>query len=119
MIDPEFEFLRQVHRPDWIVADVGAAIGQFTLFAAALPVSIVHSFEPSGANVATLRRNIARNGAASKVNIHQLALSDTDGESAFSTTAQTWVSHLSEELHVDDEIVPVRTLTGELKATGY
>src|SRR5687768_11876631 len=28
-IDPEFAFLRKIYRPGWIVADVGAAIGQF------------------------------------------------------------------------------------------
>src|SRR3970040_2142325 len=34
LIDPEYAFLREVARPDWIFLDVGAAIGQFTVFAA-------------------------------------------------------------------------------------
>jgi FkbM family methyltransferase len=118
VIDPEFAFLRQVHRPDWVVADIGAAIGQFTLFTASLHARRIHAFEPSGSNVAMLRRNVIRNGCVDRVTIHQLALSDHDGESAFGTTDHTWVSHLSERIRPGDEIVPVRMLAGEFDRLG-
>ncbi len=42
-IDPEFDFLRRVARSDWIVVDVGAAIGQFSVFAARLAISTTAS----------------------------------------------------------------------------
>ena len=72
-IDPEFAFLRKIYRPGWIVADVGAAIGQFALFAATLPAAKVHAFEPSSANVAALSRNIVRNGVSDRVEVHRIA----------------------------------------------
>ncbi|MDQ0322169.1 FkbM family methyltransferase [Pararhizobium capsulatum DSM 1112] len=114
-VDPEFAFLRRTVRPDWIVADVGAAIGQFTLFAAILPVASVCAFEPSAANVAALAANIKRNGVADRVTIHKTALSNCETESRFDTTESTWVSGLSE---TGSEIVAVRTLTDEFPRLG-
>ena len=115
LIDPEFSLLKRISRPDWVVADVGAAIGQFTLFASMLPCTMVHAFEPSGGNVATLRRNVERNGVSDRVRIHQLALSSADGESTFETTEKTWVSRLSRGSEKGGEAVSVRTLAGELR----
>ncbi|NIX77128.1 FkbM family methyltransferase [Microvirga terricola] len=117
-IDPEFSFLRQVSRPDWVVVDVGAAIGQFTIFAATLPCAVVHAYEPSGANIATLKRNIERNHVAGKVTVNQMALSNEDGSAVFETAEQTWMSQLSSAGSAGGEIVPVRTLTGELERSG-
>jgi FkbM family methyltransferase len=76
LIDPEFAFLRSIARPDWVVADVGAAIGQFTIFATGLPCAVVHAFEPSGASVATLKLNISRNDVIDRVKIHIIAIHD-------------------------------------------
>jgi FkbM family methyltransferase len=118
LIDPEFAFLRKVSIKNWIFADIGAAIGQFTLFAAGLPGAIVHAFEPSGANVATLKKNIARNGVGKRVSVHKLALSNADGESRFETTALTWTSRLKEAGAPGTETVTVRTLAGELERLG-
>jgi FkbM family methyltransferase len=109
-IDPEFAFLRRIARPDWTVADVGAAIGQFTVFAATLPVAQVHSFEPSVVNLEVLARNVQRNGVCSRVVVHQLAFSDTEAEAYFETTASPWVGQLSD---AGTELVAVRTLTDE------
>jgi FkbM family methyltransferase len=114
-VDPEFAFLRAVARSDWVVADVGAAIGQFTLFAACLPCARVHAFEPSGANVATLRRNVARNGVAHRVTVHQIAFSNVNKECFFETTASTWVSHLGSANAPGAEKVGVRTASGEFQ----
>ncbi|MBF9233906.1 FkbM family methyltransferase [Microvirga alba] len=115
LIDPEFSFLSHVSRPDWVVVDVGAAIGQFAVFAATLPSAIVHAFEPSAANVATLRRNVERNRVVERVKIHQLALSNADGESTFEATERTWMGRLSDVPSEGGEVVAVRTLSGELK----
>lgn len=118
LIDPEFAFLRAIARPDWVIADIGAAIGQFTMFAATLPTAHVHSFEPSSVNIATLARNIARNGVADRVSVHQLALSNADGEASFETTELTWMSRLSPASGQGGELVAVRTLAGEFAQLG-
>lgn len=114
-IDPEFAFLRKTYRPGWTVADVGAAIGQFTLFAATLPCAKVHAFEPSSANVAALVRNINRNGVRDRVDVHKIAYSNTESETYFQTTASAWLSGLSEN---GTEPVSVRTLTGDFQRLG-
>ncbi len=114
-VDPEFAFLRLVAKPDWVIADVGAAIGSLSVFAAALPCAMVHAYEPSGANIATLRRNVSRNGADDRIRIHQLALSNRDGEATFVTTAKTWLSHLGGDGASSGEKVAVRTVAGEFE----
>lgn len=112
-IDPEFALLQLIARPNWIVVDVGAAIGQFSMFAAlCLPGSTVMAFEPSGINVATLRRNIVRNGVDGRVEVHQAALSNTKGWGRFATAPKTWMSQLLAADSADSasELVPVDTL---------
>jgi FkbM family methyltransferase len=114
-IDPEFAFLRKVARSDWVVADVGAAIGQFTIFAATSAVSSVHSFEPSAANVEVLSRNIRRNHVGDKVAVHRIAFSNAESEAYFETTPNTWVSGLSD---TGTELVSVRRLADEFERLG-
>jgi FkbM family methyltransferase len=94
LIDPEYAFLREVGRPDWIFLDVGAAIGQFTVFAAGCVGGWVHAFEPSPENLATLKANIRANGIADRVSVHAVALSDQAGEAEFTTEANPFMSHL-------------------------
>ncbi|WDR02919.1 FkbM family methyltransferase [Devosia algicola] len=120
-IDPEFAFLRTIGQPDWQIIDVGAAIGQFSLFAAmALPNAIVHAFEPSSANIATLERNLARNGVASKVTVHQAALSNRQEMGRFETAPKTWMSQLvsADDGDRSSELVPVNTLEATLHSLG-
>ena len=94
LIDPEFAFLTRVGHRDWVVLDVGAAIGQFSVFAARLPVQQVHAFEPSPENVASLHRNLELNEVVDRVQVHQVALSDHAGESLFVTSENTYLSGL-------------------------
>ncbi|HEV7717957.1 MAG TPA: FkbM family methyltransferase [Arsenicitalea sp.] len=117
LIDPEFAFLRQVARPGWVFADVGAAIGQFSLFAATLPGAVVHAFEPSSANVVTLQGNLNRNAVTDRVTVHQLALSNTSGEASFETMERTWMSRLS-EADSTGERVCVQTLADAFARLG-
>lgn len=120
-IDPEFDFLKLIVRPHWLVVDVGAAIGQFTIFSATcFPDAIVHAFEPSSANVSTLQRNIARNGVEQRVIVHQEALSNTIGTARFQTTPDTWNSRLASDGGSEEgtELVAVNTLDAKLKAIG-
>ena len=118
-IDPEFDFLRCVSKPDWIVLDVGAAIGQFSIFAATLPAARVYAFEPSGDNIATLEANIARNGAADRIIVKQMALSNIDAEMTFPTLSNPFLSRLDRtSAAVSGETVPVRTLAHALAEIG-
>lgn len=114
-IDPEFAFLRKVCRSDWVVADVGAAIGQFAIFAATSAASCVHCFEPSSANVEVLSQNIRRNHVDDKVTVHRMAFSNAESESYFETTPNTWVSGLSD---TGTELVSVRKLADEFERLG-
>lgn len=120
LIDPEFRFLAELAEPDWVVVDVGAAIGQFSLFAAQLPGRVVHAFEPSGPNIASLERNIAQNGLTARVRIHQAALADWDGEQQFTTQGNTYLSRPDHAAvsALATETVPVHTLTDECARLG-
>lgn len=117
-IDPEFAFLSTIAQPYWRVIDVGAAIGQFSMFAAmCLPEASVHAFEPSSANVATLVRNVMRNGVEGRVVVHHAALSNKRDTARFKTVPKSWDSQLSADR--DDgqgELVAVDTLEATLKA---
>lgn len=118
-IDPEFDFLRDVARPDWLVLDVGAAIGQFSMFAAiCLPHATVHAIEPSGANVKTLLRNVVRNGVETRVTVHQAALSNRKETARFATSPKTWMSQLAatDSLDPHSELVGVNTLAETLRS---
>jgi FkbM family methyltransferase len=114
-IDPEFAFLRKVCRPGSVVADVGAAIGQFAIFAAVSADCFVHAFEPCAANVEALSRNIQRNRVGDKVTVHRIAFSDVEAEAYFETAPNTWVSGLSE---TGGELVSVRRLDDEFERMG-
>ncbi|MCO6049121.1 FkbM family methyltransferase [Mesorhizobium sp. RP14(2022)] len=118
LVDPEFAFLRKVFRSDWVVIDVGASIGPFSLFCLCLPVGHVHAFEPSAANVRMLARNAARNGVADRITIHKLALGDAPAEAVFETTQETWNSRLALSQDVSGERVSVRRVDDEIDRLG-
>jgi FkbM family methyltransferase len=67
--------------PGDTVVDVGANYGVVTLLAAAAvgPTGRLHAFEPQPGIAALLRRSIGLNGM-SQVEVHEVALSDRDGE---------------------------------------
>ncbi len=64
----------------WI--DLGANIGT-TAIPAALAGARCHAVEPEPANVALLRRNIARNGVADRIRVHEAAAWHEAAELAF------------------------------------
>jgi len=118
LIDPEYPFLAAVARPGWTYVDVGAAIGQFTIFAASAVGGRVHAFEPSAANLDTLRANVARNGVAERVAIHRMALSNRAGEAEFSTARNPFLSRLDAASPLPAERVPVDTLSDAVARLG-
>jgi len=118
LIDLEYAFLAAVARPGWTFLDVGAAIGQFTVFAASSKSGRVHAFEPGSENLATLRSNIARNGIGDRVTIHQLALSNRTGEAEFATASNPFMSRLDRTGPTTGERVAVDTLTNVVERLG-
>ncbi|MCI0393832.1 MAG: FkbM family methyltransferase [Chloroflexi bacterium] len=50
-------------RPDWTVVDIGAGLGDFTVYAAKqCPQGTVHAYEPLASSFALLEHNLALNG---------------------------------------------------------
>lgn len=71
-------YVRNV-RPDWVMFDVGANIGYYTILFSRLAANgMVHAFEPTS-TVEMLRANLAHNGCAN-VQVHQLALGSQSGQ---------------------------------------
>jgi len=118
LIDPEYAFLAAVARPGWIFLDVGAAIGQFTVFAAFSTRGRVHAFEPGSENLATLRSNIARNGIVDRVSIHEMALSNHKGEAEFATASNPFMSRLDRTGPTKGKRITVDTLTNVVERLG-
>jgi FkbM family methyltransferase len=80
-IDPnEFAFLERFLRPGMTFVDIGANEGIYSVFAAPRvgPTGTVWAFEPSGRELARLRRNAERN--ALDIRIFAAGLSDEDGD---------------------------------------
>ena len=120
LIDPEFALLTELSRPEWVVLDVGAAIGQFSIFAARLPSAVVHAFEPSPANLRTLAVNLAHNAVSDLVVVHPIAVGESDGEASFSTPHNAYMSGLATGPGDSGKTVTVavRRLTGVVEGLG-
>jgi len=65
--------------PDEILADIGANVGMYTIWAAATRSARVFAFEPEAQNYATLNRNILVNRLQHKVKAYCLGLTDKTG----------------------------------------
>lgn len=91
LIDPEYAFLREVSRPGWVHWDVGAAVGQYTVFAGRLPGTTVRAFEPNPGLRASLVRNVAENGLEGRVEIHDVAVTATSGPVTFAAPESPFV----------------------------
>ncbi len=120
VIDPEFAMLSDLSPTDWTFIDVGAAIGQFSLFAGLMPQADVHAFEPSDANIRSLVHNIELNGLSERVHVHRIALSNHTGEAHFPTASRTYLSRLDfvGPATISNESVPVRRLDEQLSGLG-
>lgn len=118
VVDPEYAFLSAVAKQGWTFLDVGAAIGQFTVFAAVSTKGRVHAFEPSADNLATLRHNVERNGIDDRVTLHRLALSDHSGEARFTTAEVPFMSQIDADSSGAGDRVSVDTLTSVVSRLG-
>jgi len=72
--------------PAGCFVDVGAHVGFFSMYGAALGHT-VHAFEPADHHIKAIKRSLELNGPqlAQRFNLHEKVASDTKGEMAFST----------------------------------
>ncbi len=80
LIDRYYTRLGTQVQPDWVVVDIGAAIGEFTIEAALhLENGIVHAFEPNPGSINILRQNLRANNL-DKVQTYNLGVWKEAGE---------------------------------------
>jgi len=82
-------------RPGWVIYDVGANVGFYSLLAARCvgPSGRVFAFEPVPENLAYLRRHVALNALA-QVTVYPIAVSDTCAHLRFTRGANRSTGHL-------------------------
>lgn len=78
----EIRTLRRLFAPDWVILDVGANIGFWTIpMASALSGGgRLHAFEPLASNFRRLAENVRENRLEHVVRLHQIGLSDQNAE---------------------------------------
>jgi len=76
------EAMARFIKPGMVVADVGANLGYFTLLMGELvgPAGWVHAFEPNPAVAELLRRSVNMNIGQRRTTVHEVGLSDNEGE---------------------------------------
>jgi len=76
------------------VLEVGANIGTETVsMLVSHGVERIVAFEPGAENVRFLRANLALNGVQERVQVHQMALSDSDGMMTLECSEDNWGDH--------------------------
>lgn len=105
-------------QPGWVVLDVGANIGWYTLMAAkALAgTGAVHAFEPAPEEFARLSRNLALN-AFRNVTPHEQALSDSAGQGLLTELRDGGMTRLATSTDSSSRPVSVTTLDAFAQAT--
>jgi FkbM family methyltransferase len=120
--DPTTRLLERIIKPGDRFLDIGANIGYFTIFGAALAggTGHVHAFEPNPRTYDVLARNVRMNRFSHVCTLHQCALGDRPGTATIhtfvrnqaSSTLATLPDHLLAEWHERpvDVDVPLTTL---------
>jgi FkbM family methyltransferase len=86
------------------VLEIGANIGSETVsMIARHGVARVIAAEPDAENARLLRANVALNGLTDRVDVHELALSDTDGSLTLELSRENWGDH---RIRVDQPDAP-------------
>ena len=87
VVDRMYERFGFQLEPSWTVVDLGAAIGEFAIFAAANSVARVLAFEPLPGSFSLLRENLALN-QIENVEVFELAVSDVAGAARLDTSGE-------------------------------
>lgn len=107
----EIQVLRDIVKPGFVAADVGANIGFYTLlFARAVgPQGAVHAFEPEPSNAALLKRNVAVNGYGNVV-VNQSAVSNSSGAMCLYLAEDNAVDHRLSDASGNRERLEIATV---------
>ncbi len=93
VLDRDYERYGTALQDDWVIVDIGAAAGDFTVFAARrVPRGRVIAYEPAPDSAAMLRQNVAVNGL-SNVEIHQVAVGAQEGDVILDTSGGVAVKY--------------------------
>ncbi len=105
---------QEIHLPGTTIVDVGANIGNHTVFFAAILGAKVIAFEPYGPNYELLQLNIAANGLEGLVSTHCVALGEQDGSGTVRIGDPGNLGTVG--IHVGSDMgggeIPVRSLDG-------
>lgn len=74
--------LRELVKPGDLVLDVGANIGNHTVYFAVIAKCRVMAFEPVASTCAFLRQNVQLNGVGDQVQVLEIALGESEGDAA-------------------------------------
>jgi len=89
VVGSELDLILRNLNPGAVFFDIGAGIGEYALnVATKVPGSYVPCFEPTPETWQCVSRNIKRNGLSDRITLHQLALSDSEGEMAIAPVSQ-------------------------------
>jgi len=113
------EAIISLMREGMVAADIGANLGYFTLLMADLagPSGRVHAFEPNPRLAELLDKSVSLNGFASRVDVHQLALSaKNEGMVTLIVPAgepkNGYLADVGDHLPENGQYVPVARLDG-------
>jgi FkbM family methyltransferase len=108
--------------PGSVVFDIGAHVGYYTLLASILvgAEGDVHAFEPLPQNLPFLYRHIEIN-RLKNVLVHEVAVSDRDGEAYFKVGSSRSTGQVSNSGEVEVQLISLdsRVKAGELPVPGY
>jgi len=77
--DKDYEKYGFLIEPGWTVVDIGASVGEFTVWAAAKGAGKVLAVEPSPSALNLLEKNISANGLSNRARIIPVAISNIEG----------------------------------------
>lgn len=126
----KYERIRELLPPGGTFVDVGANVGEFTVFGGRVsgPDGRVLAVEVEPTNARWLRENVRRHGLSHRVDVAEVAAADHDGETELILSSSASIHTIVEsELHeqIDDLkpvgriTVPTRRLDGLLAEHGF
>ena len=105
--------IQEIYLPGTAIVDVGANIGNHTVFFAAILGAPVLAIEPYGPNHDLLQVNIAANGLEQRVCTHRVALGEREGTGSIQIGDASNLGTVSVQPGNGD--VPIRSLDGILR----
>ena len=104
--------------PGSVVADVGANIGVFALWAAHCGAKRVLAFEPSASTFALLQRNVEENGLQDVIEAHRAAVYGVDGAQVPFARNGSMYSAIGDDSDGESDLVPTVTLNTIVRRAG-